>query len=200
MTRMPAAQRREALAHAALRVIAERGVEGATTRSIVAEAGMSLASFHYAYRSRDELLGTLVDAVVAQQSAAVAAVIDADLRGSVRRALQAYLDGLIADPAAERALLELMHYAQRTPALRSRVGEQWSVYRASARHLAEHAAAAAGATWRVPVEQVAHLIITITDGITLGWLADRDDAAASRTLDLAADALTALADLPETPR
>ena len=56
MARIPATERRAALARAALAVIARDGVHAATTRAIVAEAGMSLASFHYAVASRDELL------------------------------------------------------------------------------------------------------------------------------------------------
>ena len=55
MTRIPAAERRAALIDAALRVVSRNGLAQATTRAIVAEAGMSLASFHYAFESRDEL-------------------------------------------------------------------------------------------------------------------------------------------------
>ena len=57
MARIPAAQRRDALIGAALQVVADRGVAAATTRAIVAEAGMSLASFHYAFESRDDHAG-----------------------------------------------------------------------------------------------------------------------------------------------
>jgi hypothetical protein len=35
--------------------------------------------------------------------------------------------------------------------------------------------------------------VTVTDGITLGWLADRDTEAARRIIDFAADALSTLA-------
>jgi hypothetical protein len=35
--------------------------------------------------------------------------------------------------------------------------------------------------------------VTITDGVTLAWLADRDDAAAERTIDLATAALAPFA-------
>lgn len=52
--------RRDLLVQAAFRVIAEHGVEAATTRRISAAASMSLASFHYAFESRDELLAELV--------------------------------------------------------------------------------------------------------------------------------------------
>ena len=65
MTRIPAAERRAALAAAALTVIARDGLAAATTRAIVAEAGMPLASFHYAVARRDELLRDVVDLVVA---------------------------------------------------------------------------------------------------------------------------------------
>ena len=54
--RLSSAERRALLLQAALRVIAEQGVAGATTRAIVAEAGMSLASFHYAFRSHAEMM------------------------------------------------------------------------------------------------------------------------------------------------
>jgi len=200
MTRIPSAERRERLVEAALRVIAERGVEGATTRAIVAEAGMALASFHYAFRSRDELLGELVATVVHRQREAVVAGIGPDLRASVRAGLQIYFDMLVADPQHERALLELMHYALRTPGLEPLVKAQWATYHATAEHVAVAGAAAANARWRIPVADIARLIITVTDGVTLAWLADRDDAAAARTLDAAAEAITAFAEALEGPR
>lgn len=56
MARIPVEERREALIDAAFRVIGEQGLSRASTRAIVAEAGMSLASFHYAFESRDQLL------------------------------------------------------------------------------------------------------------------------------------------------
>ena len=71
ITRIPALERRSSLVDAALRVVAERGVAQATTRAIVAEAGMSLASFHYAFASRDELMAELIRRVVAQEGAAI---------------------------------------------------------------------------------------------------------------------------------
>jgi hypothetical protein len=37
---------------------------------------------------------------------------------------------------------------------------------------------------------LARLLVSFTDGITLAWLADRDDAAAARAIELAAAAIT----------
>ena len=64
MARVSSADRRAALVRAALRVIDRDGVHGATTRAIVAEAEMSLASFHYVFQSRDEMIRELIAFVV----------------------------------------------------------------------------------------------------------------------------------------
>lgn len=194
MARIPPAQRREHLVGAALRVIARGGVPAATTRAIVAEAGMSLASFHYAFRSRDEMMSELVAHVVGAQRESIATAVGPDLRTSLRAGLHTYLEIIVRDPVQELALLEIMQYAMRTPGLEPFVHQQWTSYRAAAESLVIEAAAAADVTWTVPVAEVARMVITITDGVTLGWLADRDEAAAARTLDLAADALAALAE------
>ncbi|CAN5126066.1 hypothetical protein BH11ACT3_BH11ACT3_10750 [soil metagenome] len=194
MTRIPAAERRAALARAALTVIARDGLAAATTRAIVAEAGMPLASFHYAVASRDELLRDVVELVVAEEGTAAAALLQhaSSIREAVLLALRGYLDHVRSDPGHEQAMFELTQYALRTPALADLPAEQYARYRELAAGLLEIGAAAVGATWRIPVADLARLMVTLTDGITLAWLADRDDAAAERSIEIAADTLVVL--------
>src|SRR5450432_328934 len=93
MSRIPATERRSALAQAALAVIARDGLAAATTRAIVAEAGMPLASFHYAVASRDELLRDVVELVVAEEGMAALAPLLAQadgIRDAAHLALTAY--------------------------------------------------------------------------------------------------------------
>lgn len=193
--RIPADERRDLLLRAALRVIAEKGVSGATTRAIVGEAGMSLASFHYAFRSHDEMMAELVALVVEGESTAVFSALqpDADIRSSLRTGLHAFLDYVIADPGHERVMQEILHYAMRTPELEHRAREQYDSYRRAVTELLVAGAAAARVTWTMPVEDIARLVVTVTDGVTLAWLADRDEPAARRVLDFAAETFTALA-------
>jgi AcrR family transcriptional regulator len=66
-------------------VIARDGLAAATTRAIVAEAGMPLASFHYAAPSRDELLRDVVELVVAEEDSAALAPLMARA-GSIHEA------------------------------------------------------------------------------------------------------------------
>jgi AcrR family transcriptional regulator len=195
MARMPAVDRRLELVQAALRVIAERGVGGATTRAIVAEAKMSLASFHYAFDSRDEMMRELIAFVVENETNAVFAEIDfgADIRESLRNGLQGYFDNVVADPGHEQVMFELMQYALRTPGLEDLAREQYARYHGAVTELLFAAEAHAGISWTLPIPEVARSIVVITDGLTLAWLADRDSAASARVMDFAADSLARLA-------
>ncbi|MEO7349684.1 MAG: TetR family transcriptional regulator C-terminal domain-containing protein [Terrimesophilobacter sp.] len=195
MARISLADRREALVHAALNVIQREGVHGATTRAIVAEADMPLASFHYAFRSRNEMMRELVAMIVEGEGLAVAATMggDVDIRSALRAGLQAYFDTLTAEPRHEQAMFELLHYSMRTDELSDLPRAQYEMYRRTAGELLSAGAEAVGVTWTLPLDHLARLLVTFISGLTLAWLADRDDAAAADTMDFAADSLAALA-------
>ncbi|MFB9310693.1 AcrR family transcriptional regulator [Agromyces hippuratus] len=196
MARIPASERRAALVQAALRVVSQRGIAHATTRAIVAEAGMSLASFHYAFDSRDELIDELITTVVAREQEAV---LPDDLQGhDIRDMLEAgllrYFEHLRADPEHEQAMLELTQYALRSPERHPLAIAQYDKYtELGARSLAA-AAELAGVVWTTPVEQVARVLIAFTDGLTLTWLVTRDDDVARAVAHAAADALSRMAE------
>lgn len=121
MKRIPPARRRKALIAAAIRVIAAEGMAGATTRAVAAEAGMSLASLHYVFGSRDALLEAVIEQVVdaeARAAADVLAVFDAHgasigLDALLATGLDRFVDGLVASPDDELALAELTIHARR---------------------------------------------------------------------------------------
>jgi len=195
MGRLSSAERRAALVRAALRVIDRDGLHAATTRMIVAEAGMSLASFHYAFRSRDEMMRELVAFVVADEQRVSLEALDpdADIRSAVRAGMRAYFALLRAHPSREQALQELVQYSLRTPGLEHLPRAQYASYFHTARVLLERGAENAGVQWSLPIEQLARILIAITDGLTVAWLADRDDEAAGTLIDFAADTIGALA-------
>ena len=206
MARISAADRRGALVRAALRVVAARGVTQATTRAIVAEAGMSLASFHYAFQSRDELMAELISHVVDQETIAVLPVLpggttapDAaapdqtpSLRQILRTGLQRYTDHLREDPLREKAMLELTQYALRSPSMHHLAVRQYDRYHALAAEALDSAARQSGSVWLHPVDDVARLLVSLTDGITIAWLVDQNDRATATLLDFAAESVAAL--------
>jgi DNA-binding transcriptional regulator YbjK len=195
VARLSVAERRVALVQAALSVINRDGVHAASTRAIVAEAGMPLASFHYAMRSRDELIREVIASVVdGERTAAVASLTPgADLRATVRAGLQSYFELVVASPSHEQAMFELFHYSLRTEELADLPRAQYENYHALAREVLQAGAELTGMRWTVPIDDVARLVVVFTDGITLAWLADRDADAAARTIELATDTITALA-------
>ena len=194
MARISSSERRALLIRAALRVIARHGVSGATTRAIVAEADMSLASFHYAFRSHSEMMTELIQYVVAGQTAAVLAVVPsgADVRSALMAGLDAFLDYVIGDPGHEQVMQELLQHALRTPGFEELARDQYDRYRSAVAELLGAAAANAGVSWSIPVDEVARIVVTVTDGVTLGWLADRDTEGARRILAFAAEAVARL--------
>lgn len=198
MTRIPVADRRTALVQAALRLIARDGVAAATTRRIVAEAGMPLASFHYVFSSRDELMAELIEAAVESEQRDLAPVLAGDgsglgMRDALRAGLQHYFDGVRADPDREKAMFELTQWALREPGFAPLARRQYARYHEVAADAAAEAARLTGCTWTRPLGEVARILVSFTDGLTMAWLVTRDDAAAAATMDVAADALAALA-------
>jgi AcrR family transcriptional regulator len=194
MVRISSADRRSALIDAALRVIGRDGIHAATIRAIVAEADMSLASFHYAFRSRDEMMHALIASLIETQTlAALAALTEiTDIRRALRTGLQAYFDVLSAHPQHEQALIELVLYSLRSDDLADLPRLQYASYHSAVAALLVAAAVSARVSWTRPVADIARTVVSITDGVTLAWLADRDAEASARILDFAADSLAVL--------
>jgi AcrR family transcriptional regulator len=191
---MSAQQRRELLLDAAARVMARGGVAAGTTRAIVAEAGMHVSVFHYCFRSRDEMLGELIGRLATIERSAVWQALEPgeDLRGCLRNAAAGYLAHLEARPGDELLLLELNHYALRTPELTDLAREQYDGYYRTAGEVLEHLTTLTGCSWSVPMGVLTRMVITLLDGITTTWLADRDTGAARDVLDRMVDLLATL--------
>ncbi|MEJ3404633.1 TetR family transcriptional regulator [Rathayibacter sp. YIM 133350] len=196
MPRIPAPERRAALVQAAVRVIARGGVSAATTRAIVAEAGMSLASFHYAFASHDELMAEVIAWVVEGEQVAILPdeIPEGGVREVVRAGLSRYFGLLRENPQREQAVNELALHALRTPGMQNLAARQYARYHALAADALLVAAERSGIRWALPIDDIARLLVALTDGLTLAWLVDRDDAATARLIENAADAVARMAD------
>ena len=192
--RLSAEQRRAALAEAAVRVITRDGVGAASVRAIASEAGMSLASVHYVYASRDELLRAAMSLVIEGERAAAGSPLEAlpeerELEPLLRAGITAYLDLVRSDPAREQGMLELTQHALRNPELTDLARDQYAQYFALVGGLLGRAAERARVRWTVPVDVLSRWVIAFTDGLTLQWLAAPDEAAAAAQVDLFVEAL-----------
>ncbi|MFF4169507.1 TetR/AcrR family transcriptional regulator [Streptomyces sp. NPDC001744] len=194
MARMPSAERRRQLVDAAIRAMARDGVARTTTRSICAEAGVSLSVFHYCFDSKQALLEAAIGTITGNHVTRVLATVEpgSTLRETVRGALRTYWDHVTAHPGEHMLTYDLTQYALREPGFEHLARAQYEQYVASAAGLIERVGAARGLAPRVPVEVPARYLAAAIDGLTLQFLVLGDRHAAEQQLDLMADQLVSL--------
>jgi AcrR family transcriptional regulator len=186
---------------AAVRVMAWDGIAQTTTRAITEEAGMPRGSFHYCFRSKDELLRELITVVVGDmvQAARDAPGERSDLLQRLRTGLRALWGSVTEHPDEQLVLYELTTYALRDPATVELARWQYESYYGQATEYLTFVAEQEGIGWSLPMPTLARLLVTVIDGLSLNWLPDRDSAAALGVLDAFAAHLATLAAPPGTP-
>ena len=121
--------RRADILEAALRVIAERGVDAMTHRAVATSAGVSLAATTYYFDSKDALVAEALELVVDRSLELVRERCAVDGPISLPDLVERLIDLALAQLASERAPIvaefELMLEAGRRPALRG-LAERWS--------------------------------------------------------------------------
>ncbi|MGW8761513.1 TetR/AcrR family transcriptional regulator [Streptomyces sp. NPDC055815] len=199
MTRRSADERREQLVEAAIRVMIRDGVAKTTTRAVVSEAGLPLGAFHYCFRSKEELLHSVIERITLRSVApATASPAEGSTRDIIFHTLHAYWDQVRERPAEHMVTYELTQYALRQPGLADVARRQYQHYlQVYSDHL-EAIADLAGFRWNVPLPALARYGLSVMDGLTLNWLIDRDDVQAQAALDEYAEHLSTVA-APRTP-
>jgi AcrR family transcriptional regulator len=196
VTRMSAAERREQLVAAAIRVMTREGVVKATTRAIAAEAGMPLGVFHYAFRSKAELMA-VVTQTIAQQSkaeidqATLSGATD-DVHELILAGLSAYFDHVVAHPHEHLVTYELTTTALRDSELESVAKRQYDYYLEENEKLLEAVGAILGLEFTEPLPVVTRYLLSVMDGLALNWLARGDEEEARRVVALTARMLLGL--------
>ncbi|MCX5208108.1 TetR family transcriptional regulator C-terminal domain-containing protein [Kitasatospora sp. NBC_00240] len=194
MARMPSAERRRQLTEAAIRAMTRDGVARTTTRSIAAEAGVSLSVFHYCFDSKQVLLESVIATLTEHYVGVVREAIRPrdTLRETVRAGFQAYWDHVAANPGEHMLTYELTQYALRQPGFEPLARQQYERYSATYAELLEQLRRAMGFELRVPVPVLARHLAAMTDGLTLNFLVLGDQAAAAEILDMITDHVTGL--------
>ena len=194
MARIAAAERRQQLIEAAFRVMAREGVAAATTRAIAAEAGAPLASFHYCFRSKEELLRELTPALVDRMLEGAVTQIEAgdDIRDTLRKSLHGMWSVTEATSSEQHVLYELTQYVLRNPGLEDLATWQYQRYFESGQQYLQAISDATGTEWTVPLPVASRVLVSFIDGMALGWVVDHNSAQARAALDAFADALASL--------
>src|SRR5689334_11734851 len=133
MARMPSAERRRQLTEAAIRAMARDGVARTTTRSIAAEAGVSLSVFHYCFDSKQALVEAVITTLTDHSVTVVKHALRprATLVETVRAGFQAYWDHVRSHPEEHMLTYELTQYALREPGFEHLARRQYELYGAA---------------------------------------------------------------------
>lgn len=175
---MSVEDRRAQLVEAAIAVMTREGVRKATTRAIVAEAGASLSVFHYCFDSKSALFEEVVRTIVGRSAGlAKEALTSVDTDDDVLLAgLLAYWEHVTAHPEQHLLTYEVTQHCLRIPELHDVARSQYDLY---ANVIAIHLRGSLeGEPDDATVACVARYVAVIIDGLTLNWLARRDDAEA----------------------
>ncbi|MEV8378718.1 TetR family transcriptional regulator [Kribbella sp. NPDC056861] len=194
MARVPAQERRADLVQAAIKVATREGLAATTTRRIAQELGISVGIVHYCFRSKEELLHEVIRVIAEAQVVAARSAITpgGDLADSVRNAFLGFWRLVETTPEAQLLTYELTSWALRNAETEPLAREQRASQLAGIQAILAEISAATGVEWKVPAEQLARMTLAVTDGVTLGWLVDRDTAAAVQILEAFAGQLVEL--------
>ncbi|KPI28307.1 TetR/AcrR family transcriptional regulator [Streptomyces sp. NPDC048253] len=202
MARMPSAQRRRQLTEAAIRAMARDGVPKTTTRSIAAEAGVSLSVFHYCFDSKQALVESVITTLTDHSVSVVKDALRprATLEETVRAGFQAYWDHVRAHPDEHMLTYELTQYALREPGFEQLARRQYEMYGDAYTELIEQLRSGMDLRLRVPVPVLARYLAAMTDGLTLNYLVLGDATAWTDILDTVTAHIAGLvmADVPAT--
>ena len=197
---MSAADRRDKLVEAAIRVMTRDGVAKATTRAIAAEAAMPLGVLHYAFRSKGELMA-VVTRTIAQQSkteidAATLSGSTDDLFDLVLGGLCAYFEHVVAHPGQHLVTYELTTTALRDPELEEVAKQQYDYYLEENEKLVAAVAELVGIEFNDPIPVVSRFVFSVMDGLALNWLARGDEKEAHEVLKLTARTILSMVRQP----
>ncbi|WP_406327922.1 TetR/AcrR family transcriptional regulator [Streptomyces sp. NBC_00203] len=185
MARMPLAERRRQLTEAAIRAMARDGVAKTTTRSIAAEASVSLSVFHYCFDSKQALVESVITTLTDHSVTVVKDALRprATLEETVRAGFQAYWDHVRAHPDEHMLTYELTQYALRQPGFEHLARRQYELYSDAYAVLIDQLTRSMNLRLRVPVSVLARYLAAMTDGLTLNYLVLGDESAWTEILD-----------------
>ncbi|HEY0118572.1 MAG TPA: TetR family transcriptional regulator [Cellulomonas sp.] len=191
MKRLPIAERREQLIEAAIAVASRDGIDAATVRAVAAEAGVSLGVVHYCFQDKDELLDAMAHQITRQNltQSLIEMPVSGDPASIVTNALDLLWSGISATRGSQLLSYELTTYSMRHPEVRQVSVNQYLVSLEAARQFLGAMARSASIEWTLPLDVMARLVVMMTDGVVLAWLADGDGQAARVTLGVFADFL-----------
>jgi AcrR family transcriptional regulator len=169
----PAAPTREAVIAGAARVFARRGFQAASLREIAAKAGMTTGAVYSNFDGKADLFLAVLEEKIDPRLA----VMYETARKAPRPGVGTPLGEEFAAYVRERRrwlilLIEFWAQAARDPKLRPKFGERHARLRAAIAEVLAERAATLGTRLALPADELATVLIALTNGMAVEQLAD----------------------------
>jgi AcrR family transcriptional regulator len=167
------AERKNQITEAAIAVFTRRGFKDATMDDIVAESGLSKGALYWYYKSKDEIIGAILEYFFKREFADLRGLLDAP--GSAREHLHRVIESTIAEIKRMKPLLPIFYefyaLALRNKTVRKALQQYFSEYLAILTPLIQQGIDR-GEFCSVNAEQVALAAGAAVEGALLLWVLD----------------------------
>ncbi len=177
---MPAEAKRDALVQAAYREIAANGFEGLRTREVAAAVGVNIATLHYYFPSKEDLIRGVVGHAMARFQTTLPAKGEADEQ--LRQHFQGLRRLAREEPDLFKVMGELALRAARDRGMAEILSKMNDVWYSTLRTLLRRAVASGSVAKTIDPEDMAALIVSTLKGIYLLPAASPDPGRLERPL------------------
>lgn len=180
--RIPAEERKEQLIAATVELMRREGVQAVTVRAIAKEANAPLATAHYCFTGKDEILDAAAEAWLKNLSLFSSDVpVDLGLRKAVEQVAEGYWRALEEEPSSLLAEIEMILWATRNIAVSPLAAKIYPAYVTELGNIFSSAATNSGEECLISFPLLVRSFLMIYDGAVIQYLTD-PKAADHRTM------------------
>jgi AcrR family transcriptional regulator len=171
--RVPAEERREQLIAATVELMRREGVQAVTVRAIAKEAHAPLATAHYCFNSKDEIMEAAAEAWLKNLSRFSNDVpVDLGLRKAVEQVAEGYWRALEEEPASILAEIEMILWATRNAPASPLAAKIYPAYVTELGNIFSTAAENSSEESLVTFPMLVKSFLMIYDGAAIQYLTD----------------------------
>jgi AcrR family transcriptional regulator len=171
--RVSAKDRKEQLISATVELMRREGVQSVTMRAVAKEANAPLATVHYCFSGKEELMEAAAEAWLKNLSSFSGEVpVHVGLRKAVEQVAEGYWRALEEEPASLLAEIELILWATRNAPVSSLAAKIYPAYEVELGSIFSSAAQNNGDQCRIGVPALVRSFLMIYDGAAIQYLTD----------------------------
>lgn len=171
--RVPADERREQLIAATLELMRREGVQSVTMRAIAKEAKAPLATAHYCFGDKSELMDAAAGAWLKNLNRFSRDIsVHLGLRKAVEQVADEYWRLLTEEPASLLAEIELILWATRNAAVSPLAAKIYPAYEVELGNIFSAAAENNGDQCRIEIATLVRTFLMIYDGAAIQYMTD----------------------------